>query len=135
MLQRTRFKLFTYSALLIIAIGLLTYWLLLMAAQGHDYERLGQMKVLESELNRYFLNFNTYEIPGCPLNSPVNFCVGAGLWRLKTEKIIDPVNNGRFRFIVIDLSPDDFQISFALETGVAGLSAGDYVLRREGIGR
>ncbi|MEK7653085.1 MAG: hypothetical protein AAB358_01205 [Patescibacteria group bacterium] len=135
MFPRTRFKIFAYSILLVIAIGLLIWWSFYNAAKGRDYERLGEMKILQSELNYYFLNFDTYEIPGCQIGSPVNLCVGENLRWLNIGKIIDPKNSGNFQFIVAELSPDNFKINFSLETGVGGLPRGNYILTKEGIGR
>ena len=135
MFQRTRFKIFAYSTLFIIAVGLLIGWFFYNAAKGRDYERLGEMKMLQSELNYYFLNFDTYEIPGCQIGSLMNLCVGETIRRLNVSKIIDPKNSGNFRFIVAELSPDNFKINFLLETGVGGLPRGNYFLMREGIGR
>lgn len=135
MSQRNVFKIFVYIFLLVIAIGLLVWWVVYNNARSRDYDRLAQIKLLQLELTDYFFEFNTFQIPQCPTDSLVNYCLGRGDRTLAVSGIIDPKNRGNFQFIFEEILQNDFAVSFSLEQGVGGLSAGNYVLTKEGIRR
>ena len=106
-----------------------------MAAKGRDYERIGDMKVLQYEMINYYSRFNTYIIPECSSNSLINFCSGAGDRVLNVSSISDPLASGKYNYVVGFLAEDDFSINFSLERGVNGIPPGDYVLTKNGIAR
>lgn len=134
--KRTTIKIIIYVALLLIIFGVLTWWFMFNATRARDYQRLGDMRVLESEMNNYFFKFNTYIVPECPVGSPVNFCVGRdGEVLSNVSNLIDPINSESLRYIVSELSDENFRVEFYLEGGVAGLSSGRYALTKEGLGQ
>jgi len=133
MTQRNKFKVFAYSFLLIIAIiGLVFIWQT-NAARGRDYQRLGDLKLVQQELADYFYEFNTYRISGCNPPAAVDSCTGAGDRRINLGQIIDPLNSRGYQYRLISLSDDDFEIEFALETSVAGLAPGAHSYTKNGL--
>ena len=135
MSKRTKIKIIVYAALLIVATVLLIWWFNFNNIRVRDYQRLGDMREVEAEMNRYFFKFNTYKIPECGEGSVINFCVGAGNKIVNVEKIIDPVNANNLRYVVNQMADDNFRIEFYLENGLAGLPSGQYALTKEGLGR
>ena len=135
MSKRKKIKIAIYITLFIIAIALLSWWFVFNIKRGRDYQRLGDMRVLESELNIYFFKFNTYIVPECSVGSVVNFCTGKEDRKIKVEEIIDPKNSDDFRYIVAEMSDDNFRIEFYLETKMFKLLPGKYALTKEGLGR
>jgi hypothetical protein len=133
MRQRTKFKIIIYSILLVIAISLLMVWWSYTRALGRDYQRLADMKLLQVELTDYFTNFNTYKIPECQSNSPVNFCTGKGDRTMAVEGIIDPTSSGSYQYIIGELTDSEYRVYFSFEIGVGGLDAGGYTLTKSGI--
>ena len=133
--KRIKIKIIIYSALLIIISAFLVWWFNFNATRARDYQRLGDMRVLEAEMNRYFFKFNTYKIPECGEGSIINFCVGAGEKTVNIKDIIDPVNANSFRYVVTQMADDNFRLEFYLEGDLAGLPSGQYALTKEGLGR
>ena len=134
MFRKTQ-KIIIYSVLLIIAIALLIWWIFFNSTRAKDYERLGDMRVLEAEMNSYFFKFNTYRVSECLEGSLINFCVGVGDRTLRVANIIDPVNLNNLRYILTEMTDDNFRVEFYLESGLHGLSSGKYALTKEGLGR
>lgn len=135
MFQRTRFKIAVYVLLFVIALATLIWWQGYNRERGRDYERIGQMQVLSFLLADYFFRFNTYEISGCAVGAAISDCQGGDSRQLSGDKIVDPINRGSFRFVVKEISADNFRVDFALESGVGGLKAGNYFLTRDGISK
>lgn len=121
--------------MLIIAISLLIWWIFFNTVRSRDYQRLGDMRVLEAEMNSYYLKYNTYIIPECLEGSLINFCIGNSNRSLSVDRIIDPVNASNLRYSLIQMNDDNFRIEFYLENGVGGLSSGLYALTKEGLGK
>lgn len=126
-------KIAVYVFLLIVAIGLLIWWLNYNFMKSRDYERLAEMKVLQAQMIDYYRHFNTYQIDGCQAEMPVNLCVGAAGRQVAVDKLIDPINKKPFQYLVNELTDNDFSVRFSLETSVAGLPAGQRVLTKNGI--
>ena len=135
MSKRSKIKIIIYSVLLIIILAFLVWWFSYNSTQARDYQRLGDMRVLEAALNSYFFRFNTYQIPECGPGSVINFCTGRGERTIEVAEIIDPVNLDNLRYVVADLTADNFRVEFYLEGSLAGLPSGRYALTREGLGR
>jgi len=134
MFRKTK-KIIVYSILLIIAIALLSWWFFYNSVRSRDFERLGDMRVLEAEMNSYFFRFNTYQIPECREGSLINFCLGQGDNGLKVAGLIDPVNTSNLRYILTEMTADNFRVEFYLESNLLGLASGKYALTKEGLGR
>ena len=135
MFKRTRLKIIIYSSLFIISLAVLVWWFFYNSTRARDYERLGDMRVLEAEMNRYFFKFNTYQIPECGEGSVINFCVGAGDKSINVKDIIDPVNLNNLRYVVAQMADNNFRVEFYLEGSLAGLPSGQYALTKEGLGK
>jgi len=133
MTQRTKFKIILYTVLLVIAIALLLVWWSYTRALGRDYQRLADLKLMQVELTDYFANFNTYKIPECQVNSPVNFCTGKNDRTIAVGNITDPTDSGDYRYLVGELSDNNYKIYFSFEIGVGGVAPGGYALTRSGI--
>jgi type II secretory pathway pseudopilin PulG len=130
---RFRFKIIVYLILAILAVSLLIWWLMFGAAKGRDWRRLADIKLIEGELNSYFLKFNTYIIPECPDDSLINYCLGQDKRRLNFAALVDPKNKAPFQYVMRAMTEDNFRLDFALEAGIGGLPAGNYSLSKEGI--
>jgi hypothetical protein len=135
MTQRTRFKAVVYVVLIIIAVSLLVWWNGYNSAKSRDYQRLADLEILQSQLTYYFYDFNTYQIPECQIDSLVNYCNGSGDRVVDLRRIVDPINRGMYQYTVNSLLDSDYIISFALETKVAGVVPGAYVLTKKGISK
>ncbi len=134
MLTRTRFKLIVYLILLLIALSVLLWWFLYSGAKSRDYERLADMKILQSELALYFFRFNTYQIPRCALESVISSCGDSGTLT-SLRQLADLLSQNGYQYFVKNLSEDNFAVSFSLETGIGGLPAGTYLMTKEGVKR
>lgn len=134
MFRKTK-KIIIYSGLLIIAIALLIWWTFFNFTRARDYQRLGDMRILESAFNSYFFKFNTYQIPECSAGSVINFCTGQNKQILDVSQIIDPVSDGNLRYVIASLADDNFKVEFYLESSLAGLPSGQYALTKEGLGK
>ncbi len=128
-------KIIIYSTLLIIAVSLLIWWNFFNVIRARDYQRLGDMRVLESEMNSYYIKYNTYIVPECLGGSLINFCTGNSDRPLNVSTIVDPINLNSLRYVVGQMHDDNFKVEFNLEGGVGGLPSGIYTLTREGLGR
>ena len=135
MTQRTKFKITIYLILLIILVSMLIWWMIYNSGRSRDFERLADMKIIEAEMNNYYLKFNTYKIADCPNDTAINFCVGKDSKVLEVSNIIDPLSQLNFQYVVRSLTDDDFQIDFAFEVGVGGLLPGNYSLTKQGINK
>lgn len=133
--RKRKIKIIIYTVLLVISLSLLVWWFFYNSVRVRDYQRLGDMRVLESELNSYFFKFNTYIIPECSAGSLVNFCTGKNDKILNVAGIIDPVNMDNLRYTFSEISDNNFKVEFYLEAGLLELPSGKYVLSREGLGR
>lgn len=133
--KRKKIKIIIYVILLVVAAALLTWWFFYNSTKARDYQRLGDMRVLEAQMNSYFFKFNTYVIPECGEGSLINFCVGQGDKSLHIASIIDPVNFDNLRYVITQMTDDNFRVEFYLESGLQGLPSGKYALTKEGLGR
>lgn len=133
MATKTLLKNIIYLLLLIIGIGGLVYFFNYNAGRGRDYERLGDLKMIQSEFTTYFAKYNTYRLPDCKKDMAIDACNGNETWHLANNQYLDPVNSGDFRYVVKDLSDDDFIIAFGLEQGIGNLSAGNYLWTKTGV--
>lgn len=133
--RKIKIKIIVYGTLLVVALAILVWWFFYNSARARDYERLGDMRVLEAALNSYFFKFNTYKIPECGEGSVINFCLGTGDQAVKIGAIIDPVNSNNLKYLVSQLTDDNFRVEFYLESGLGGLPSGQYALTKEGLGR
>ncbi|MEK7072326.1 MAG: hypothetical protein AAB969_02040 [Patescibacteria group bacterium] len=133
--KKRKIKIIIYSILLVLAVALLIGWFFYNSVKSRDYERLGDMRVLESEINSYFFKFNTYKIPECSEGMLINFCTGRGDKTLNVSNIIDPVNSNNLRYILVQMTNDNFRVEFYLEGSLVGLPSGKYALTKEGLGR
>ena len=133
MTQRTYFKLGVYSILLIAVVIFYLWWLSFNASRYRDYERLGDMRVLQAVLADYYGKFNTYNIPQCIIGSTINVCLGNDSMPLAVSSFKDPLNSDSYRYIVSSLSDNDFQIDFYFEKNIAGFPLGHHSLTKNGI--
>lgn len=133
MTQRTKFKIVLYLILLIIGCILTGWWYGYNSAKARDYVRLGDLKVIQGEMSRYLIKYNTYIIPNCQSGSLLNYCVGNQDKMAHLEKIEDPLGSRGFIYVVNSLSDSDYQISFGLETSIGGLKAGNHILGKSGV--
>ena len=132
MTQRTKFKITVYIILFIIASSLTFWWYSHNSAKERDYARLGDLKVIQGEMTRYFLKNNTYLIPGCQNGFLLNDCLGDSNKPAQFGDIIDPLGSRGFFYIVNSLSNSDYQIGFGLETSIGGLKPGNHILSKNG---
>ncbi|MEK7167517.1 MAG: hypothetical protein AAB791_00765 [Patescibacteria group bacterium] len=128
MAKITKIKYAIYAVLLILGLVFLVWWFFYNSAKGRDYQRLGEAKVIESAMNDYFLEFNTYAVPGCNSNMDLMECQGQG------DRILK-INQLKYKYTVSEMSEENFRINFTFEIGVAGLPSGVYVLTKEGLGK
>jgi hypothetical protein len=133
MATKTLLKNVIYFLLLVIAIGGLIYWFNYNAGRGRDYERLGDLKAIQNEFTAYFSKYNTYRLPDCKPEMTIDACNGNDIWHLGSNQYLDPTNSGDFRYVVKDLSDDDFIVAFSLEQGIGNFSAGNYLWTKNGI--
>ena len=133
MTQRTKFKIILYSILFVIACLSVGWWYFYNLSKERDYVRLGDLKLIQGEMSRYLLKFNTYIIPGCQSGFSLNYCIGSENNQTYFNQIQDPLNARGFNYIVNDLSENDYQISFGLETSIGGLKPGNHILTKNGV--
>jgi hypothetical protein len=133
MTQRTKFKITVYIILFVIACILIGWWYFYNSAKARDYARLGDLKVIQGEMSRYLLKYNTYIIPNCQNGTLVNYCVGNQSKTSYLSNIEDPLGAKGFFYIVNSLSDTDYQISFGLETSIGGLKPGNHILAKNGV--
>jgi hypothetical protein len=133
MLQRTKFKITLYAVIFINLTVLLGFWLYWSSAQARDYERLGDLKVWQNILGYYYSQNGTYIIPNCAAGETLSSCLAQKVGKITINNINDPLNSGNYRYTVGSLGESDYEIQFALETGIAGLSRGGYILTKNGI--
>lgn len=135
MTQRRRFKIIIYSILLIAAIGSYVWWLNFNWAKERDYDRIADMRALQSELLIYYSKFNTFRIPGCSDGMLINFCQGNDKQSVGVESLVDPLNVGSYQYAVDQLLDNDFRISFAIETSLPNMPPGKYIITKSAIVR
>lgn len=135
MTQKQNIKIIIYVVLLITAVSLLVWWFIYNSIRIKDYQRLGDMRILESEMNIYFLKFNTYKIPECSEGMLINFCTGRSGQSPNVSTLIDPVNTDSLRYVLTEMTDDNFRVEFYLESGLLGLTSGKYALTNEGLDR
>ncbi len=132
MSKHTIFKAIVYLFLLFLAVFALVFWFIYNGEQSRDYQRLGDLKIIQSEMADYFAQYNTYVIPECNPEMTIDQCVGKGDRHLANSKFFDPINSGNYRYIVKSLSDDDFAIQFYLEAGVSKVIPGGYLWTKNG---
>ena len=135
MAQKNLTKIFICIVLFIVAFGLFAWFVNYNWTRARDYRRLADLKILQSALVDYYGRFNTYKIPDCQAGLLVNLCAGRNGRAIKTDGLVDPINKSPFQYIINELADDDFSVGFALETAVAGLSAGGHTLTKNGISK
>ena len=133
MTQRTYFKLSVYSVLLVVTVIFYIWWLSFNNSRYRDYERLGDLKVIQAVMADYFAQFNTYDIPQCIVGSAINTCSGDDFGPLAALGLKDPINSGSYRYVMSSFSANDFQIDFSFENNISGLAAGRHSLTQSGI--
>ncbi len=122
-----------YLILLIIGISLVTWlWLHNLAVQ-RDYERISDMRNLQSRWLSYFAKYNTFEISHCQAGRLISSCGGGNGQVLDTTGLVDPLNQDQYRYVVEAVTQDDFSVSFYLETQIGNLLPGQYLLDSQGI--
>jgi len=121
--------------LFIIACLLVSWWHVYNSAKARDYIRIGDLKVIQGEMSRYFLKYNTYVVPGCQGGSLVNYCIGSQEKTAYLNNIVDPLSSQGFIYAVNNLSERDYSISFGLETSVGGLKPGSHILTKNGVAK
>lgn len=133
MTQRIKFKIVIYAILFIVACLLLSWFYLYNSAKGRDYDRLGDLKLIQGEMSRYLIKYNTYIIPNCQGGSLLNYCIGNQNKIAYFGDVEDPLGSKGFLYIVNGLSNSDYQISFGLETSMGGLKSGNHILTKNGV--
>jgi hypothetical protein len=133
--KRTKIKFIIYAVLFVLATITLVWWFVFNSTRVRDYQRLGDMRVLEAEMNAYFFKFNTYKIPECTSGSVLNFCTGRGDNTISVGNLVDPISSENLRYIVTEMSDNGFRVEFYLEGGLLELQKGKYALTRDGLGR
>jgi hypothetical protein len=133
MLRQTKFKITLYAVIFSILLVVFGFWIYLARAQIRDYQRLADLKVWQNILSAYYFTNGSYVIPGCEAGKTLSFCLNKKIGRVTINNIDDPVNSGDYRYMVGNLSTDDFQIVFSLEAGIGGLGPGKYILTKEGV--
>ena len=131
MTQRTKFKIVVYVLLFIIACLVLAWFGIKIAQKSRDYQRLGDLKVIQSSLSSYYLKYNTYKVPGCNDNSLLSNCVAKG--EVDFSGLKDPKNNGIYRYVIYNLSDSDYQIGFSLESKTASVEPGGHIYGKNGL--
>lgn len=135
MLQSTRYKIIIYSLIGVILLTLLGFWAYFAKAQERDYQRLADLKVWQSVLSGYYAQNGTYRIPSCDPGALLSSCLAKSAGSETINNINDPVNADPYRYTVASLSDNDFEINFALESGIAGLKPGRYIWTKNGVRR
>ena len=133
MTQSQKIKTAIYSLVFLIILIALAFWIYLAKGQARDYERISDLKVWQSVLTGYYFDYGTYRIKGCEPGMTLAGCLAgvSNKERINTKE--DPINSGKFRYIVGSLGDDDFEIKFSLEAGVNGLKPGEYVFTKNGL--
>jgi len=133
MKARLRFKIIAYSLLLVILLALVIWFWQYNSAQARDYTRLADLKVAQAQLSDYYLKFNTFIIPYCQTPLTLSDCQGKDRQKISLSDLVDPLNTGSYRYDLVYLGEDNFQINFALEIGAGGLKAGAYKMTKVGV--
>ncbi len=133
MRQRLIFKTAAYILVFGLLLSMLIFFLNYQEAKKRDYQRLEDMKSFQTAMIAYYGKFNTFLIPDCPANAALNYCLGQGDKKVDFSRLIDPLNSGVYQYLVINTDEGDFAVKFSLETGMAGLPSGEYLMTKEGI--
>jgi len=133
MTQRNKFKAIVYVFLLVAGVVILAFFWQYNQSKARDYQRLGDLKLMQQTLNDYFFRYNTYQIPGCNPPALVSNCRGTGERLINLGGLSDPLGGSGYQYTIVSLGDDDFEIEFALETDVAGLLKGYHLYTKSGI--
>ena len=133
MTQRTKFKLVIYFILLMIGISLVIWLFLHNNAVKRDYERISDMRQLQSRWLEYFGKFSTFEVPDCNVGRLISSCTGNNERLLDVSGLNDPLGKDQYYYVLEDLSQLDFTVGFYLETKIGNLLPGKYLLTSQGI--
>ncbi len=136
MTQRTRFKIVAYSMLLLLLVASLGFWVNYQMGRGRDAERLGDMKIAQQILARYFFQSNTYQLPQCETSMTIDQCASADKLLMPLSGLIDPINStNQYQYRVRQLSADNFALEVRFEHSIAGLAPGAYLVTKDGFKR
>lgn len=130
--QRTRFKIIVYTILLIIALLLLSIWIWYASGWSRDFQRVGDLKQIQLAMSIYYSQYGTYYLKDCSIGMKVADCFTKQPI-LKFFKITDPLSLGYYNYLIGSINDNFYEINFALEQGVGGLTAGRYILTKEGV--
>ena len=133
MTQRTKFKLIAYLLLLAVLIGLVVWLWMYNNSVKRDYERISDMRVLQTRWLEYFNHYSTFEVNSCQIGRLVSVCGGDNGRSLSVDDLVDPKGSNQYHYLVEDVTESDFKVSFYLETNVGNLLPGKYVLTSQGI--
>jgi hypothetical protein len=131
--SRRRFKFIAYILFLCFSVGLCTWWFNFNWARERDYQRIADMRILQADLLFYYAHYNTFKIPQCVADTVVNYCQGSGDRTINFGNLIDPLNQGNYQYVIKELTDDNFQISYALETSLPNMPAGQYILTKSSV--
>lgn len=136
MTQRNRFKIIAYSIALALLLVILGGWVNYQLDRGRDAQRLGDMKVAQQVLARYFFESNTYQLPQCETSMTIDQCASADSLLAPLAGLIDPVNSvNEYQYRVRQLSADNFAIEVRFKYSIAGLAPGSYLMTKDGFNR
>lgn len=135
MLQRQKFKIALYVVIFAIILTVLGFWVYIASAQGRDYQRLADLKVIQNVLADYYSKNGSYQLPNCDIGETISQCLRMTNNGRVINNINDPINVGVYRYVIGNLNLDDFEINFTFEAGIGGLSRGTYVFTKNGIRR
>lgn len=136
MTQRNRFKIIAYSIVFVLLLVILGFWVNYQLGRGRDAQRLGDMKIAQQILARYFFQSNTYQIPQCETSMTINQCANNDSSLAPLSALIDPVNTvNQYQYRVRQLSVDNFALEVRFEHSIAGLAPGVYLVTKDGFKR
>lgn len=131
--QRTRFKIIVYTILLIISLLLLVIWIWYVSGWSRDFQRVGNLKQIQLAMSTYYSQYGTYQLADCQIGMTVADCFAKQSIFKKLFKITDPLSSDYYNYLIGSLNNNFYEINFALEQGVGGLTAGRYILTKEGV--
>ncbi len=124
-----RLKIIFYLFFFFIILSLLILWIYFAKAWSRDYQRIGDLKIIQENFNYYHVRNGTFIIDNCQLDEDISNC----FFKIFPSSISDPLNTGDNRYLVRRLYEDDYEIEFSLEVGVNELGPGKYILTKDGI--
>jgi len=131
--QRLKFKIAIYSLLAILVLTALIFWVWFAQGWQRDFQRLGDLKLIQSAMSDYYLKTGTYVLPNCPAGALIGDCLLKKNNGPINNNITDPLNTDIYRYVVGSLGEDFFEVNFALEAGLNNVPAGRYILSKEGV--